>query len=216
MGVLGSGGEWASEHGIDPRTSELSKLITKSMGTSLNNLQKQSDMTNQAIIQTDHNANALLTASKGFSRSNYPLPNKIITMTGEQLGSPERQAEVGRFKIALLAFSREYMRVVTGAARSVAELSITAQDTADTILSKFDSWSTLEAKVKQAQIEIGNVQKSYKEALDTVQKSLPGEENPIPVGGGLGSTPGTPPPASGLNVDMDAVKKELARRKGQK
>ena len=116
-----------------------------------------------------------MTRSGAFERSNYPAPNKIVTLTGEQLGSQQTQKEIGQFKIALLAFSRKYMRIVTGAARSVAELSVGAQQNADTILNKFDSWSTLKAKVEQAQAEINNTDTSYKDQLKELDKIIQGK-----------------------------------------
>jgi hypothetical protein len=131
--------------------------------------------TSQVIRESQMDANTLLGRSSVFSRSNYPAPNKLITWTGEQAGSPKTQAEIGQFKIALLAFSRKYMRVVTGAARSVAELSVGAQDTAETVLNKFDSWTTLEAKVKQAQAEINNTDKSYKDELKALDDVISGK-----------------------------------------
>jgi hypothetical protein len=175
----------------------------KSDTASYQNVKKASDMTDVAIQQTDHNASALKVASDAYQRSNYPAPNKVINWSSEQFGSPEKQAEFAKFKLALMAFSREYMRVVTGAARSVAELSVGAQASADDILSKFSSWQTLQAQVDQAKIEIENVHKSYQGTLRQQSTDLYGKD-PIQDKGS----------ANG-GFDMDAIDAELKRRQGK-
>jgi len=173
--------KYIAEHG-GARQFAADAAKFKADTASYQNVKKASDMTDVAIQQTAHNADALQVASNNYARSNYPAPNKVINMAAEQLGSPKRQKEFAQFKLALMAFSREYMRVVTGAARSVAELTVGAQASADEILSKFSSWETLKAQIDQAKIEIENVHKSYKgtlrdQAIDLYGKDPIDEKN---------------------------------------
>ena len=154
--------------------------------TSYQNVKKASDLTDVAIKQTDNNAEALQKVSDTYSRSNYPGPNKMINWGSQQFGSQQRQAEFAKFKLALMAFSREYMRVVTGAARSVSELTVGAQASADDILSKFSSWSTLKAQVDQAKIEIQNVHKAYGDTLRSQSLDLYGKDPAADSSGGGG------------------------------
>ena len=176
---LGNAAKWARTHDIDPTDSVVFAAEKKSLDSSLSNMQKQYNMTDQAIKQSNKNAHEVFRTSDSFTRSDYPAPNKIIQWTGQQVGSQKLQAEIGQFKVALQAFQREYMRIVTGAARSVAELSIHAQMSGEEILSQFNSWSTLKAQVDQANREINNVQKSYTEELGEVKgayKKISGAE----------------------------------------
>jgi len=176
--------------GIDPGTIADKKAATKSF----DNLQKQYSMTKQVIDAADLDAHTLLKTSTNFGRSDYPAPNRIIGWGSEQFGSEEAQKEFGQFKVALPAFSRKYMRIVTGSARSVSELSVGAQATADDILSKFDSWSTLEAKVKQAQQEIKNEEIGYNNGLKTLREVI----NNVP---GKSDAPEKAKPLSGTSVE---------------
>lgn len=163
---------WLAENGLSGYEAESIKKEFVAKSSSLRDLEKNRTFIDQSIKQADKNAVALLHTSKAFTRSNYPAPNKIINWWSKNFGSVERQSELGQFGVALLAFSREYMKVVTGSARSVAELSLGAQATADEILSKFDSWKTLEAKVNQARIEMENTNKSNIEEIEEVSRSM--------------------------------------------
>jgi hypothetical protein len=135
------------------------------------NQKKQYEATMQVVNSAALDKDTLLKTSDNFKRSDYPAPNAVMNWTAKQFGSQERQKEYAQFETALLAFSRKYMRVVTGAARSVAELSVGAQKASD-IISKFDSWDVLQARVNQAQKEIDNEQKGYLNGMDALKAEV--------------------------------------------
>jgi hypothetical protein len=155
---------------------------------SYKNVRKQYDMTQQAVNQAQYLGKALYDTSNNFKRFGYPAPNRVAVWASTQLGDKETQEAVGRFKVALMAFSREYMRVVTGGARSVAELSIGAQDTADDVLARFDTWDVLNAKVDQAFIEMNYVSKSFQDQMNNIQNEL-GPSGVVGLTGGSGFQP---------------------------
>ena len=171
----------------------------------LNNLQKRATMTAQSAGQAKNNAEALLKTSENFGRYNYPAPNRIAGWWAKNLGSPERQASFGRLKVALNAWAREYMRVTTGAAASVAELTAGAQAKVDEMLSTSDSWSTLKAKVKQGQVEMDNVTKSHNDELKSTQRRL---MNPMEYVKQLRDER----QPRGFYIDISAIDAELAKR----
>lgn len=176
---LGNAAKWARVNNIDPQKSMAIQAEVKALDNSIKVLKSQQSMVDVAIKQTDKNAEEVNRTSSNFLRSNYPGPNAILTFVGKNIGNQKLQAEIGEFKVALMAFQREYMRVVTGGARSVAELSVGAQMTSEQILGQFDSWPTLKAKVAQARREIANTKTSYIEELSSLQnsyKNLRGEE----------------------------------------
>ena len=125
----------------------------------------------QVVNSAQADKQTLLTASDNYARGNYPAPNIVMNWTAKQFGSQEEQEKYGQLEIAILAFSRKYMRVVTGAARSVAELSINAQKGSD-IIAKFDSWQVLKAKVDQAQKEMDNEGLGYRNGMDAIKDEL--------------------------------------------
>jgi hypothetical protein len=155
-----------------PSGVSLDQLTTQvAANKAYQNQKKQYEATMQVVNSAELDKNTLLKTSDNFSRYNYPAPNMITNWTAKQFGSQERQKEYAQFETALLAFSRKYMRVVTGAARSVAELSINAQKGSD-IISKFDSWEVLKARIEQAQKEINNEQTGYLNGMDALKDEL--------------------------------------------
>jgi hypothetical protein len=172
VGVMNSIAEYLQANNLPVSSLGDNAAMRKALTYSMQNMKKNADMTKQAVMQADNNGRALQEASRNFNRSEYPLPNKIQTWLGTQAGTPQQQKEIAQFKVGLLAFSREYMRVVTGAARSVAELSMKAQDTADDVMSRFDSWSTLNAKIEQARKEMAGVSKSHADVANEIKDSL--------------------------------------------
>jgi hypothetical protein len=153
-----------SDVGLDPSQVMTASAGVKADVSSLMKLQTAADQTNQAVEQSKENASLLREANTNYKRTGYPAPNKFLSWADTNLSKEEK----AKFDLALLAFSREYMRVVTGAARSVSELSVGGQATADDILSKFSSWEVLNAKIEQAQKEIENVPKSYETQINEV------------------------------------------------
>lgn len=170
--ILNAKSDILNEFGISETEAPAIQQAFRADSQALAGLQKRSTWTSQANRQAQKNADALLQTSTDYKRSNYPAPNQLVGWVSKNLGNQKTQAEFGKFKVALLAFTREYMRVTTGAAASVAELSVKAQEKADDIISSSDSWSTLDAKVKQAKIEMDNTVKSHKEEADETMNRL--------------------------------------------
>lgn len=204
--------EWLRSKGLTGYESQAIKEEYAAKAKSLRDLEKNRSFIEQSIFQADKNADALLTTSKAFTRTDYPAPNKIVNWWSKNFGSVERQSELGQFGVALLAFSREYMKVVTGSARSVAELSLGAQATADELLSKFDSWGVLEAKVRQAKTEMDNTNKSNIEEIGKVSNELRNfSPEKKPGSGGSDNKP-----SKGRLTDPNEAKKYIMKAGGDK
>jgi hypothetical protein len=194
-------GEW----GLTPDQVMAGSKQLKADTKSLISLKTASDAVAQAVGQSEKNAEALRTASANYRRSSYPGPNHFVNWAKKNMSSKE----YGQFEVALQAFQKEYMKVTTGAARSVAELSVGAQMSAEQIMSKFDSWEVLEAKIKQAQTEINNSPQSYNKQLRKIEGRIQDVYKRVQGGD---QTPADTLPAG---VTQDAIAAELARRKGK-
>ena len=72
----------------------------------------------------------------------------------------------------LMAFGREYYKVVNNAYASAAELSQGAREQADKMLSTSNSWESLEAKIKAAQQEMINSKLKLKKVITGRQENL--------------------------------------------
>lgn len=168
-------------------------------------------MVDQAVEQSRNNAKLVLEANNNYKRLGYPAPNKFWDYAQKHLSSTER----AQFELSLLAFSREYMRVTTGGARSASELSVGAQKNVDEILSRFDSWDVLNKKIEQAQKEIDAVPQSYDRELNKIRKQIKGVYKNFEggdSGGGLGLS------VSGLDMNhpntqraIDLLAKDMKR-----
>jgi hypothetical protein len=95
-------------------------------------VQTQYDQTKQSAVQAKNNAKvALDEIDKLYLSSGSKDWNQFINWVRDHASSEQ----VKRAKLALSTFAREYQRVVTGAARSAAELSMGAQEFSDKMFS---------------------------------------------------------------------------------
>lgn len=175
---------WKVKNKIAPGDVVATHSDIKALQTSLKDLTKNEKFIAQSVSQANKNRKEVSRTSKEYARSKFPGPNRFLNWWNDNL-TTDQQKKFGQFKVALLAFSREYMKVVTGSARSVSELSISAAATADEILRKFDSWEVLEAKLDQAQKEMNNFNKSNNEEIQNVKKQIKNAQQGNASGGGL-------------------------------
>jgi hypothetical protein len=141
---------------------------------SLYNSRKMYDMTMQAERQAERNIKIVQDVSNKYIRSRFPLPNKFWAAVRTGTGDPI----MGEVQVKLLAASREYMRVVTGGARSAAELSIAAQTKADEIMNNSDSWEVVNAKTSAMIQELKATEKSFKDQMQEQQDVISGKVAP--------------------------------------
>jgi hypothetical protein len=130
------------------------------------------DVTQQAVRQAENNLKEVQRTSKEFVRFGIPAPNKVYNWVAKNLGTAEQQKKLGEFKTAVVAFAREYMRVVSNAARSSQELTDKSKDMADELFATSDSWVALEAKINQAATEMKNTTYSYQDQIREVQDRI--------------------------------------------
>jgi len=168
---LNAFGNMINELGIKPEDLALASKDLKSDVKSYLTIKTDYDRTIQVVEQLRNFSPLLHEANDKYKRLGYPAPNKFWNWAQKNLSSPE----LAQFEMSLLAYSRDYMKVTTGAARSVAELTMGAQEKVDTILSRFDSWEVMDARIKQADKEVNGVEKSYNTQLEKIRGRIQGD-----------------------------------------
>ena len=191
-------GAMLEKNGIDPKQVATASKDVKADTKAYLQLNTDYERTMQAVEMTKQYATLVHDRNNAYQRSGYPAPNRFYNWAQKNLSSQE----LAQFEMSLMAFSREYMRVTTGAARSVAELSVGAQAKVDDILSKFDSWQVMNARVSQAEKEINAVPESYQRRIGAIKGRL--DKAYGMVGGGGGSPEIT---TGGMVIDPSKVKK---------
>lgn len=131
-----------------------------------------SDLNDQAVSQASANRDQVIETSRRYNRFNIPAPNRVGNWLTYNAGSAEQQKQYGQFQIALLAFAREYMKIVTNSARTPTELSVQAQQMVDRLFRESDSWAALEGKLEQAQKEMDNTTESYSKTIKRIDERM--------------------------------------------
>ena len=107
-------------------------------------------------------------SSKNYKRGKIAFVNNWQSLAKGAVNDPA----LADFQMKLMAFGREYYKVVNNAYASVAELSQGAREQADQMLSTSNSWESLEAKIKAAQQEMINSKLKLKKVITGRQENL--------------------------------------------
>jgi len=177
-------GKLMEKYDLDPKQVMMASKDVKADTKAYLLLNGDYERTMQAVEMTKQYATLVHDRNNTYERTGYPAPNKFYNWAQKNLSSEE----LAQFEMSLMAFSREYMRVTTGAARSVAELSIGAQAKVDDILSKFDSWKVMNARISQAEKEIDAVPQAYEKRIGAIKGRLDKAYGTV--------SPGAPEPAA--------------------
>jgi hypothetical protein len=199
--------QFLNQHGISPEKAALASKDIKADTRAYLTVQTDRVRTQQAIDMADKMADLMNERNTSYKRTNWPAPNKFWNWAQKNLSSPQ----LAEFETSLMAFSREYMRIVTGAARSVSELSVTAQTKIDEVLNRFDNWEVVDAKIKQAQKEIKAVDDSYAKIINDTRGRISGYYT---MGSGVSpQSSGSPNPSP--NPSVPETPKKVPRMKGE-
>jgi hypothetical protein len=174
--LIGVGGKTVATIGVDEANKMTPDRIAeiKAATVAYKNIEKQYAMVGQAELQAERNIKILRQYSDKYIRIKYPTPNSLLAVWDVQTGD----VPVEQFKIALLAASREYMRVVTGGARSAAELSVDAQKKADELLNVSKSWDVLQGQTDVMMQELKATKGSYDEQMQELKDKIKGVKKP--------------------------------------
>ena len=134
----------------------------------------------ETVIQMDHSIGAFEKGAKNamditdgiqkeVSRGKYPPFNKLSLFVRQNAGNPNIKA----FKNSLVTAMTEYMKVVTaGTNISSKELSVGAQQRAESLLETSDNFATFKKQFETFEAEMKGKKKSIKDERSEIEKEL--------------------------------------------
>jgi len=154
---------YAKDNNLDIKNTWVRQAVSKSNVSSLGNLQKNADMIGRAEKQA------------GFMLDRLDAMNDKLTTqfptgaTGQQVYNwvMKQTNDPGMAAMYLygLSGSREYLKIVTGSAASISELSQTAQQSADQTFDLKKMGPALKATISAARLELAGTKQSYQKQL---------------------------------------------------
>lgn len=137
---------------------------------SLSTLVKDRDLITRAESQANKMLDLTEAANAEYIRSAYKTPNKFIAAWKGEISDPKFKD----FKTKILAAGREYMKITTGSALSVSELTHGAQQTIDELFSSVDSVDGVKAVIDAMRQEITATGKSWDDVISERTQSMKG------------------------------------------
>lgn len=176
--------DMAATQGKTGQQVAAAQMAVKSAGAALTNQVKLNTATKQAESAAIKNADYALTLASKLDKYQMPDVNKFTNWVNGKLGNKDLTA----FEVALFTATREYAKVASGSAGSVAGLTESAQAEASKLLSSSMNLEQLKAAVDTMKVDMKNVEESQTAMESQLKQDI------VDYGGGTPETPTPPTP----------------------
>jgi len=173
--------DMAATQGKSGQQVAASQMAAKSAAAALTNQTKLNAATEQAEKAAIKNADYAFTLASKLDKYQMPDANKFTNWVNGKLGNKDLTA----FEVALFTATREYAKVASGSAGSVAGLTESAQKEAAALLSSAMNLEQLKSAIDTMKVDMENV----KESQTSTESQL---RQDIVDYGGAPETPVTP------------------------
>lgn len=120
-----------------------------------------------------HNSAELLkTAMKNYGPGDIPKINAAAMIAIRNMGSAEDMGKLSAYEQAIYAYSREYVRAMSGGALSVAQLHAATQEKSEELFKKTAAPAQMNAAIEQSLLEVDQFQKSWKETTNELRNKM--------------------------------------------
>ncbi len=160
--------KYAIEHGIDPKDQFVRQAVTKTNTAVMTDINKKAANISRAEAQTMTMLDYMSKLNKQVQSAGIKTGNEFIQWAKTQGLDPKRTM----LYLYLMSGGREYMKVVTGSAQSIAELSQTGQEQANKIFNPSFVGPALDATISAAKAEIKGTGKSWDDARQKARNEL--------------------------------------------
>ncbi len=188
----------AATKGLTGQATAAQQAATKAATSALVKVQQLESTTKMAEQAAIKNAELAYQYGKSYVR---PTDLKIVNKWKIWLGGQLSSAELTQFETALFTAAREYAKVASGAAGSIAGLTDSAMKEAERLLNSAMTQDQLRAAIDAMKADMVNVRGSMEEQRQYIEDQIAG-------GGGGNYNPNSTPtgaPAANADPDLDSI-----------
>lgn len=203
--IMNRAAQMAKERGLTGKEAVINASTYRANETALKNDEKQYDLMRKSELQAQAAGQLLKESSANYHRTGIRFVNSLEALARDAATDPK----LADMQMKLLAYSREYYKVVTNAYASATELSVGAQAQADKLLNSSDSWASLNAKIDAGQQEMDNTNRTFIETING-RRDLMKADGKRPSSTATPQTPSTSPTSqypAGTQYKMENGKK---------